>query len=223
MKRATIASAAICATLLAGDIVHAQPQLIIPPRVAVAEAEAEAIARQTLLRAEANASYLTRGEHRRLAGAQAQIRARADAEIAAYEQFKFEQQLALAEAAAPKTYIINGAPPAEEAVEGAPSKASTARRTSLRRTTYIPRSYGDIRERTTIPRYFSRAYPNRFYRKQAQERGADRLIEHIQRQDEINSRQQQFISTDNGYIDVSGHRSGDIARDPYTGETFRVP
>ncbi|RYD78412.1 MAG: hypothetical protein EOP84_14285 [Verrucomicrobiaceae bacterium] len=69
----------------------------------------------------------------------------------------------------------------------------------------------------------SRAYPNRFYRKQAQERGADRLIERIQRQDEINSRQQQLISTDNGFIDVSGYRPGDLAKDPYTGETFRVP
>lgn len=222
MKRTVIVCATICTTMLTGGIAQAQPQIVIPPRIAVAEAETASIVRGAQLRAEANATYLTRSEYRRLAGAQALIRARADAELAAYEQFKFEQQLALAEAAAPKTYIINGAPPSAESLE-TPTRISTARPASLRRTTYIPRSYGDLRDRTTVPRYFSRAYPNRFYRKMVQERGADRLIEHLQRQDEINSRQRQFISTSNGYIDVTGYRRGDMARDPYTGETFRVP
>jgi hypothetical protein len=215
------ACAAGSVALLTGGIASGS-QIIIPPRLAHDAAEITHRVQRASLRAEAQASYLTATEHRRLKGAQVAIRERADAEIAAYEQFKFEQQLALAEAAAPKTYIINATPPAAESVEGVPQSAA-ARKTSLRRSTYIPRSRGDIREPATVPRYFSRAYPNRFYRKQAQERGADQLIERIQRQDEINSRQQQLLNTPNGFIDVSNHRSGDIARDPYTGETFRVP
>ena len=215
------ACAALSAMLSTGGIA-AGSQLVISQREAHDTAEIKYQLNRASLRAEANASYLTRTEHRRLKSAQIAIREREDAEIAAYEQFKFEQQLALAEAAAPKTYIINAAPPNAESAEISPMNTQ-ARKAALRKSTYIPRSAGDIRDNTTIPRYFSRAYPNRFYRKQAQERSADQLIERLQRQDEINSRQQTLLNTPNGFIDVSKHRSGDIARDPYTGETFRVP
>jgi len=197
-------------------------------------AEIERIRYKAELRREANWSGLTRKEIFRVRAVLAARKARADREAALYEQFKFQQKLALAEASAPKTYVyLNGQPPANgdfsslsQQIERAPGVTYSKPRTQ----TYAP-----AQTSKTI-------YPDRFYRRAGTEDGLDRqdIRLDIQQSREdaeallnmapfgvptpgrpgyMTSPPQNF----RGFIDVRDYSPGTTVIDPYTGQRVRVP
>ena len=195
--------------------------------------EIERVRYHAELRREANWSGLTRKEIAKVKAVLVARKARADREAALYEQFKFQQKLALAEASAPKTYIyMNGQPPAGGEMSMTPGGEQFPGVTYSK-----PRMqpYAPTRSSKTI-------YPDRFYRRAGTEEGLDRQDVRLDLQQSredaeallemapfgvptpgrpgyMTSPPQRF----KGYIDVRDYSPGTTVVDPYTGQHVRVP
>jgi len=208
-------------------------QKLTNPEITAAQAwELERARYKAELRREANWNGLTYKEIARVRTLLATRKARADREAALYEQFKFQQKLALAEASAPKTYVyLNGQPSSGD------MSSSTQRFEKVPGVTYSrPQTYSSPPSRSSM------IYPDRFYRRSASEEGLDRQDVRLDLQQSredaeallnaapfgvptpgrpgyMSSPPQNF----KGYIDVRDYPPGTTVVDPYTGQRVRVP
>ncbi len=209
------------------------------------EAVAEQNKMEAELRAEANAPGIGRTEFHRVMAVVNETKRREERETAAYEKFKMDQQLAIAQASAPKIYVINGggSAPDTEMHKATYTRASNTRSGAA----YQKAAYGSI-DKSFLLRDSAttqvKEVPARFYKRQVLERSADRIVQSAAEASAAAANENAptdsgspfaspvqgkpgFVtsppSSGGGMIDVRGYNPGSTVRDPYTGQVIRVP
>lgn len=223
------------AGLLCGPAAHGQVQAGAPARPWT-DWSATQQRRDEVLRAEANATYLTPRECRLVAAALAARKARAEAELAARERLRLEKRLAAAAAAE----RARGAGPGEQARVGAAgaadggtmSASEPAVRPVISFVAPVPQGVG---EGAPAPGHFAPLPPHRMEadagRSGPREGSgvsldARPLIGTAPFGVPIPGRSGYVTSPPQlpaGVIDVRGYRPGEEVVDPYTGQLIRVP
>ena len=192
------------------------------------------------LRAEIMAPMMTRAERGKVAAVLSVRKERADREFAAYQQFKADQQIALAEASAQKSYtVINN-------YMGLPGKGQATAMASpqgggIRKVAYSQPVTSEHPDRTFLSggptQQRPKNYPPSFYRRAAQEGSADKQAAALAEQAQVEAMSPRFgqpvpgmpgyvtgpAPSLKGFIDVRGYAPGAEVQDPYTGERMRVP
>lgn len=192
------------------------------------------------IRAELMAPTMTRAEAEKVAAVLAVRKERADREVAAYEQFRMDQQLALAEASASRTnVVINNY--VETPGKDRPAGMVSALSGGLSQVAYSQTATSEPSKRTFVtgepaPR-IPKNYPPRFYRRASQEESLDKQAASFNAQALIEVLAPLFgqplagmpgyatgsAPRNKGVIDIRGLASGTEVRDPSTGERMRVP
>ncbi len=192
------------------------------------------------IRAEIMGPTMTRAETAKVAALLGVRKQRADRELVAYEQFRMDRQLALAEASAPRprTVINNymGTPGRDQ-----PTGMGVAQSRGVRRVAYSLAATPQQPDRAFLsaepgpPR--QKTYPARFYRRASQEESVDKQAAALTAQSLLEGLAPPFgqpvpgmpgyvtgpAPSSKGVIDVRGLSPGMEVRDPYTGEHMRVP
>lgn len=193
------------------------------------------------LRAELMAPVMTRAETEKVAAVLAARKQQAQREFAGYQQFKIDQQMALAEASAPRSYtVINnymGNP--EKRQPSATAYTNTSG--GMRRIGYSQPATPESADRDFLAaesrQRRQKTYPPNYYWRAAQEESADKLAAALATQSQRDAMTPPFgqpvpgmpgyvtgpAPMIKGYIDVRGLTPGTEVQDPYTGSWMRVP
>ena len=192
------------------------------------------------IRAELMAPTMTRAEAEKVAAVLAVRKERADREVAAYEQFRMDQQLALAEASASRTnVVINNY--METPGKDRPAAMVSSLSGGLSQVAYSQTATSEPSKRAFLTgepaQRIPKNYPPRFYRRAAQEESVDKQAAAFSAQALLEALAPLFgqpvpgmpgyatgpATRNKGFIDVRGLAPGTEVRDPYTGERMRVP
>jgi hypothetical protein len=213
------------------------------------EAIAQVARKDADIRQEANAPGMSFAERAKVNAVVAAARHKAEEELAAYEKFKHEQQLELAEASAARVYIINGGGGEMQQPEMRKSNFTRVSNThgGLAKAMAAYRSVDQSFMKTESVHASSKDAPARFYKRQVLERSADQLVQASIEANEAGARQEAatggaegsapfaapvpgrpgFVSSpgdaNGGLIDVRGYKPGALVRDPYSGQPMRIP
>lgn len=192
------------------------------------------------IRAELMAPTMTRAEAGRVAAVLAVRKERADRELVAYEQFRMDQQLALAEASASRTHVvINNY--METPGKDRPAAVVSALRGGFSQVAYSQAPTTEPSKRVFLtgepgPR-IPKNYPPRFYRRAAQEESVDKQATAFNAQALLEVLAPLFgqpmpgmpgyatgpAPRNQGFTGVRGLAPGTEVRDSHTGERLRVP